>query len=124
MINKIMQYHQLLNEAGSRGIYVRTQDAAMGATVIFKSKEGREITAVNNAVFPEDGQFYENDTVDMLPVAAKRLPVAEQKKLLKTANQKVLEVLEQFRKKSMISPQNWKVEIGRASCRERVLRLV
>jgi len=103
-----MQYNQLLIES-SRGIFVRFQDSAMGTPVVFKSKEGRAITAFNYAIFPEDEQFYENDTVDILPAAAKRLPLVDQKKLLKTGQQKVMEVLEIFRRRSKILPQNWNV---------------
>ena len=93
------------------------QDALTGKPIVFKSKEGREITAVNYAVFPEDDQFYSNDTVDTLSAAAKKLPVVDQKKLLKTGQQKVLEVLEIFRKQAKIRPQNWNIvnNTGRAA---------
>ena len=101
-----MQFYELL-EAGSRGLFVRTQNAAAGAAIVFKNKEGRSITAFGNAVFPEDALYYENDTIDSLPKQVRKLPPAEQKKLLRTSNQKVLLALEEFKKRAKIADQNW-----------------
>jgi len=96
-----MKYHQLL-EAGSRGIYVRSQESA-----VFTDKDGHKITAIGNAIFPEDAAFYENDTIEALPKQARKLPPAEQKKLLKTGYMKVMDVLAQYQKKARISNANW-----------------
>lgn len=98
-----MKYYQLL-ETGSRGIYVRSQEGA-----VFTDKEGHSITAIGNAVFPEDALYYANDTIESLPKQAKRLPTSEQKKLLMTGNQKVMDVLAQYQKKAKISNSNWNV---------------
>lgn len=104
-----MQFHNLINEAGSRGLFVRTQDAMAGAVVSFFSKDGQSITAIGNGVLPEDGMFYPNDTIEELPKQARKLPPAEQKKLLKTSQQKVMFALEEYRKRAKISEQNWHV---------------
>jgi hypothetical protein len=99
-----MQYHELITEAGSRGIYVRSQESA-----VFQDKEGHKITAIGNAVFPEDAAYYENDTIESLPKQARKLPPAEQKKLLKTGYQKVMDVLAQYQQKFKISNANWNI---------------
>jgi hypothetical protein len=107
-----MKYHQLLSEAGSRGIFVRSQESA-----VFQDKEGHKITAIGNVIFPEDALYYENDTIDSLSKQERRLPPAEQKKLLKTGNQKVLDALTQYQKKARISNSNWNLvnTAGRAA---------
>jgi hypothetical protein len=109
LLNIDMQYNQIINEAGSRGLFVRTQNAAAGDTVIFTNDQGQQITAVGNAVFPVDGFFFENDTVNNLPSQARKLAPVEQKKLLKTGFQKVSEALEQYQIKMKIKSQNWHV---------------
>ena len=112
-----MRYNEIIKEAGSRGLYVRCQEAAAGKLIVFKSPEGKTITAMGNVVFPENGMYYENDTVNMLPPAAKRLPLADQKKLLKTGQQKVMEALEQYKIQAKISNNNWHIvnNTGRAA---------
>ena len=55
------------------------------------------------------GAFFENDTIDMLPPEAKTLPPFEQKKLLKTGQQKLMEALEQYRIQANITKNNWHV---------------
>lgn len=93
----------------SRGIYVRTQNAAEGQTIVFQNKEGQKITAVNNVVFPEDGQFYTNDTVEDLSIQQRKLPPNEQKRLLRTSQQKLFTDLEVYRNQIRISQSNWHV---------------
>jgi hypothetical protein len=110
-----MRYTELF-EAG-RGIFIRTQEAAAGKLVVFKNSEGKTITALGNVILPEDGLFYENDTVNMLPLAAKRLPPADQKKLLKTGQQKIMDSLDQYKNQAKISNNNWHIvnNVGRAA---------
>jgi hypothetical protein len=111
-----MRYSNLF-EAGSRGLFVRTQDASAGTNITFYNKEGQSIKAVGNVVFPETSQFYPNDTVENLPKQARKLPPAEQKKLLKTGNQKLLDDLDAYKKKAKIADQNWHIinTVGRAA---------
>jgi hypothetical protein len=109
---------KLIMEAGSRGIYVRTKSAATsGNAVIFKNQSGKTITAVDNTLFPEVGYFYENDKIQNLPKQAKKLPLADQKKLLQTGKQRLLADLESYRQKINISEQNWNIvnDNGRAA---------
>ena len=111
------EINPILTEAGSRGLFVRTQNAVAGETVVFISKDGQKITAVGNAVFPIDDFYFPNDTIDTLPIKARKLPPAEQKKLLKTGLQKTLEALTQYKEKMHIANQNWHIvnNSGRAA---------
>jgi hypothetical protein len=105
-----MRYGELiLTESGSRGVFSRTQDASEGKIIVFKNSDGKTITALGNVLFPVDGMYFENDTVAMLPAAAKRLPPFEQKKLLKTGQQKVLEALDQYKIQAKIANNNWHI---------------
>ena len=110
-INTYMRYNEILTEA-TRGMFIRSQERAM-----FTNTEGRTITAIGNVIFPEDALFYDNDTIDNLPLEAKELPPAEQKKLLKTGQQKVMEVLNIYRRQTRIPLANWHVinTVGRAA---------
>jgi len=101
---------KILQEASGRGIYVRGQEAALqGKVIIFNNKEGQTITALGNAIFPVTGTSYQNDTIENLPAKARRLPPAEQKKLLRTGEQKLMDDLEAYRVQAKISPANWNV---------------
>jgi hypothetical protein len=99
-----MRANQLLSEAGSRGLFLRSQQGS-----VFTSKEGQTISAIGNAVFPPDGTHYENDTVNDLPVKARKLPPVEQKKLLRTGQQKLMMTLSEYQKANRIDPRNWNV---------------
>jgi hypothetical protein len=103
-----MRYLELF-EAGSRGVYYRTKEASNGKKIVFKNAEGDVLTAVGNALLPEKESFYANDTIATLPPSAKKLPIPEQKKLLKTGQQKVMDALEIYREEAKISPENWNV---------------
>lgn len=111
-----MRYEEL-QESGQRGIWVRTRDAANGEIIIFKSKDGKTIQAVGNYLLPEKGLAYENDTLLTLPTEARKLPPAEQKKLLKTGQQKVMEALDAYKQSSGISEANWHLvnSVGKAA---------
>jgi hypothetical protein len=103
-----MRYVELL-ESGSRGLFVRCQEAAAGKKIVFKSQEGKTITAIGVAVLPEKFAFYENDTINDLPINARSLPPFEQKKLLKTGQQKLMDSLEQYRLTAKITNNNWNI---------------
>jgi hypothetical protein len=111
-----MKYAELF-ESGSRGIFIRAQDAKLGKTVLFKNKNGEIITAIDNMIFPEEGLYYENDTIDSLPDTVKTLPPAEIKSMLKTGQQKLMDTLEQYRIATKIPKTRWHIvnNTGRAA---------
>lgn len=110
-----MRYFELFES--SRGIFVRTQEAAQGKVITVSNKEGDVLTAVGNYLLPETGLFYANDDVSSLPAKARLLPLGEQKKLLKTGQQKVMDALEQYKITAKILPANWHITntAGRAA---------
>ena len=90
-------------------MYRRMLDAEQGSSIIFANDTGRFITAQRAIVLPAKGPCFDNDTIDSLSGASRRLPVPAQKKLLKTGQEKLMAALEQLQIDLGISDQNWNI---------------
>jgi len=110
---RLVEIREVLMEAGSRGIWVICGNAALnnGSTKlnIFSNATGDVLIPFKAVALPENEKKFENDTTDILTWQERRLPPIEQKKLLKSSNEKLMIALDEYRKNNGVLLKNWNI---------------